>query len=203
MNSRNVIHDPAEEAALYVAGALLPAEVAAIEGRLASGSDDLAAEVASYDAVVLALTGESPPVIPDPRTKRALLDQLAPPAAVKRVRATQRSRVPRPSDTLFVRRAQSIDWRDYGIPGIQFCILHRDRSRNLQTCLVKAAAGAELPEHPHPVAEECYVLEGDFESHGTTLLAGDYMRAPAGLDHPASRTRSGCLLLVTSEIRDA
>src|SRR5262249_33730667 len=49
--------DPAEWAALYAAGALPPAEAAALEARLAAGDDDCAAELRRLDPVLAALFG--------------------------------------------------------------------------------------------------------------------------------------------------
>jgi anti-sigma factor ChrR (cupin superfamily) len=203
VNDPNPIHDPVEEAALYVAGALPPEEAAAVEARLAEGDDALAAEVASYDAVVRALCGRGDDVPPDPGTRRALLDLVSrrgaggrggPPAQPPRVT---------PPAGVFIRRGGSTDWRAYEVPGIHFCVLRRDPDRNLQTTLFRVAPGVEIPGHPHPVDEECYVLDGDFHSHGTTLFAGDYMRAPAGSRHEATYTEGGCYLLVVSEVRGA
>jgi anti-sigma factor ChrR (cupin superfamily) len=199
VNPENPIDDPVEQAALYVAGALPPAEAAAVEARLAAGDEALAAEIASYDAVVRALSDPADVVPPDPRTKLDLLEMVS-----RSMPAGGGGRThPVAPATVFIRRKESTDWREYGIPGVRFRVLHRDPARNLQTTLIRAAAGVKFPGHPHPVDEECYILDGDFHSHGTALFAGDYMRAPAGSHHGTTYTEGGCLLLVVSDVREA
>ncbi|MFO0957635.1 MAG: cupin domain-containing protein [Isosphaeraceae bacterium] len=185
--------DPAEAAALYIAGVLPPDEAAAVEARLDAGDRALAGEVASYGALLLALCDGSAEVAPPSGAKQALLDRVA--GARRLVPAS-----PSAVEPVIFRRG-GMDWRPHEVRGIEYCVLRRDPSRDLQTTLYRLAPGVEIPAHPHPVEEECYVLEGDFHTHGTTLLAGDYVKAPAGPDHEPTFTRCGCLLLVVSEVR--
>jgi quercetin dioxygenase-like cupin family protein len=139
-------------------------------------------------------------VIPDLAIKRSLLDRISSAGPEKRVAPDRSGQGPSFAEEVFIRRAQFSDWEDYGVLGIQRCVLFRDFGRNLQTSLIRIAPGVEAPPHPHPQAEECYVVEGDFVTSGTTLLAGDYMRSPAGSSHGTTRTETGCVLLVTSEV---
>jgi len=200
MSTNDPLFDPAELAALLVAGALPPDEVASIEARLAEGDAFLASEIESYAAVIRALNGNAAEVMPNPSIKQALLDRISRPDAEKRVAPNQSGRRPILPGEVFIRRAQCSDWEEVGVPGMQRCVLFRDIGWNLQTFLIRAAPGVEVPPHPHPQAEECYVVEGDFITSGTTLFAGDYMRFPAGSFHGATRTENGCVLLVTSEV---
>jgi quercetin dioxygenase-like cupin family protein len=200
MNINFPLFDPAEQAALLVAGALPPDEVASLVARIAAGDALLASEIESYDAVIRALNGNAMEVIPDLAIKQALLDRIAGPGPEKRVAPDRSGRGPSFPAEVFIRRAQFSDWEDYGVPGIQRCVLFRDFGRNLQTSLIRIAPGVEAAPHPHPQAEECYVVEGDFMTNGTTLFAGDYMRSPAGSSHGATRTENGCVLLVTSQV---
>jgi anti-sigma factor ChrR (cupin superfamily) len=200
MKTNHPRFDPAEQAALLVAGALPPDEVASLEARLVAGDAFLASEIESYDAVIRALTGNATEVMPDPSTKQSLLDRISRPAPEKRVAPDRSGRGPSFPEEVFIRRAQFSDWEEYGVPGIQRCVLFRDFGRNLQTSLIRIAPGVEVPPHPHAQAEECYVLEGDFMTSGTILFAGDYMRSPAGSSHSATRTVNGCVLLVTSGV---
>jgi quercetin dioxygenase-like cupin family protein len=200
MNIKHPLYDPAELAALLVAGALPPEEVASLQARLAAGDAFLASEIESYDAVIRALYGNVTEVMPDPSIKQSLFDRISGPGPEKRVAPDR----PGPGSSflaeVFIRRAQFSDWEEYGVPGIQRCVLFRDFGRNLQTSLIRVAPGVEFPPHRHPQAEECYVVEGDFMTSGTTLFAGDYIRSPAGSSHDATRTQNGCVLLVTSEV---
>jgi quercetin dioxygenase-like cupin family protein len=200
MNINYPQFDPAEQAALLVAGALPADEVAALEARLAAGDAFLASEIESYDAVIRALNGNATDVVPDPAIKRSLLDRVSSPGTEKRGSPDRSGREPSFAAEVFIRRAQFSDWEEYGVPGIQRCVLFRDFARNLQTSLIRIAPGVDAPPHPHPQAEECYVVEGDFMTNGTTLFAGDYMRSPAGSSHGATRTEKGCVLLLTSQV---
>jgi quercetin dioxygenase-like cupin family protein len=199
----NIVHspfDPVEQAALLVAGALPPDEIAALEARLAAGDGFLRSEIESYDTVLRELNGNATEVTPDPTIKQALLDRIGRQAPEKRVAPDRAGQEPSFPAEVFIRRAQFSDWEEYGVPGIQRCVLFRDLGRNLQTSLIRIAPGVEAPQHPHPQAEECYVVQGDFITSRTTLLAGDYIRSPAGSSHGNSRTENGCVLLVTSAV---
>ena len=71
------------------------------------------------------------------------------------------------------------------------------------TMLIRMAPGTAYPAHRHGGAEECYVLEGDLHVGDDIVMhAGDYQRAEAGSTHPVQSTRGGCLLLLTSSLRD-
>jgi len=194
------LFDPAEQAALLVAGALPPDEVASIEARLAAGDASLASEIESYDAVIRALNGNAAEVMPNPSIKQSVLDRISRPGPENRVAPNRSGQGLSFPAEVFIRRAQFSDWEEYGVPGMQRCVLFRDIGRNLQTSLLRVAPGVEVPPHPHPQAEECFVVEGDFMTSGTTLFAGDYMRFPAGSFHGATRTENGCVLLITSEV---
>ena len=200
MDVNNPLFDPAELAALLVAGALPPDEVASLEARLAAGDAFLASEIESYDAVIRALNGNATEVIPDPAIKQSLLERISGPGTEKRVAPERSGPGPSFPAEVFIRRGQFSDWEDYGVPGIQRCVLFRDFGRNLQTSLIRIAPGVEAPAHTHPQAEECYVVEGDFITSGTMLFAGDYIRYPAGSSHGATRTENGCVLLITAEV---
>jgi len=200
MNINQPLFDPAEQAALLAAGALPPDEVASLEARLDAGDAFLASEIESYDAVIRALNGNASEVMPDPSIKQSLLDRISSLGPEKRAEPDRSGRRMSFPAEVFIRRAQFSDWEEYGVPGIQRCVLFRDFGRNLQTSLIRIAPAVESPPHPHPQAEECYVVEGDFMTNGTTLFAGDYMRSPAGSSHGATRTENGCVLLVTAEV---
>jgi anti-sigma factor ChrR (cupin superfamily) len=199
MTPDNFTYDPVELAALYAAGALTSEEMASFEARLGAGDEVLAAEVSSYDEVIFSLLGNAEEVTPPPTSMNGVLERVG---RLKRHETRTKPTVSdhRGAGEIFIRRAQLGGWQEYGIPGIQLCVLFRDLERNLQTSLIRMAAGVELPGHPHSSVEECYVLEGDVSSIGTSFSAGDYMRFPAGTTHDTSRTVDGCLLLITTEI---
>ena len=65
------------------------------------------------------------------------------------------------------------------------------------TILLRLDAGASIPTHVHPGAEECFVVSGDLRDGDLDLGAGDYMRHDGGTEHTIS-TENGCLLYVTT-----
>jgi mannose-6-phosphate isomerase-like protein (cupin superfamily) len=202
MNPDNPLYkDLAELAALYVAGALPPDEATEVEVRLAEGDKALAAEIATYGTVINAFSEGTPPVEPDPKVKQALLDRIASPEVRGDARLASPELAADSTSKVFIRRDRRGDWVEFGIPGIQLCILFRDQERDVQTSLIRMAPGSELPAHFHRNFEECFVLEGEAESEGTSLSAGDYVRAPAGSPHGLTRSEKGCLLLLISELK--
>jgi anti-sigma factor ChrR (cupin superfamily) len=189
MNPRDRLNDdPADLAALYVAGALTDDERAAVEARLARGEFALANEVRSFDAVVAALA-EAPPVTPDPHLRAELLRRVAgqetPPAG------------------LFIRRADEGAWVETGDPGVTRRVLYFDRASRRVTVLFRMAAGSRYRGHAHAGVEESLVLEGDLRVGGLVLRAGDYQRAEPGSDHDEQSTEGGCLVLVTAALGEA
>jgi anti-sigma factor ChrR (cupin superfamily) len=181
MKPDDPVENADELAALYAAGALPPGEASEVESRLDAGDRVLRAEIASYEAVVLAFADGMEPVGPAPAVKRALLEKVSGSGA---------------GGNLF-RRADPGDWQESGIPGVRQRILFDDPVRKILTRLIRVDPGTTVPEHPHEADEECYVLEGDFQSHGTTFYSGDYLRCPTGSRHTVSSSERGCLLLVT------
>ncbi len=200
MESENVVYDPAEDAVLYAAGVLPPDQAAEVEARLAENDALLAEELGLYQCVLAALAEDATPITPRPGIKQALIESNAFEAVSDHMDRMGRSDEDR-SGEVFIRRAGLGGWKQTPIPGLEVCVLHRDSDRNLQTSLLRAQPGFRFPAHKHAVAEECYVLEGDFHTYGTVLTAGDYVRAPAGSSHGSCTTEKGCLLLFTSEIK--
>jgi anti-sigma factor ChrR (cupin superfamily) len=196
MTTDDTTPTPEELAALYAAGVLPLDEAADVEARLEAGDPQLAGEIASYESILVALAEESEPTVPHPQIKERLLEQVARTGTGRRKRP-RRDRFADATSGFVLRRRDLQEWVDLPIPGLQQCVLFHDSVRNIETRLIRAAPGATLPAHPHRGLEECYVLEGDFQSYGKELLPGDYMVAPPGSVHPESHTRNGCLILVT------
>jgi len=199
--------DAMELAALYAAGALSREERQAFERRLVEGHPAFRAAWKSIEPAMTLLAAGLTPVPPPARVKDAMMERIAAADSAERIdRADSAMQAPGPAFAelrdVFIQRDQDAAWRSIGLPGIRIRTLFMDRQRDLHTFLMRVEPGAELPPHPHAGAEDCYVLEGDFESFGTTFRAGDYVRAPAGSMHGASRSPSGCLVLITTAIGD-
>jgi quercetin dioxygenase-like cupin family protein len=61
-------------------------------------------------------------------------------------------------------------------------------------------SGAIVPEHPHTLEEQCLVLEGEVWVGDHLLRSGDWHVAQPGSHHGNFSTRTGCLLLIKSEV---
>lgn len=96
-------------------------------------------------------------------------------------------------------RADEGDWIDIA-PLVKMKVLHRDNINNSQTSLLKLEAGAYIPPHPHPVEEECLMLQGEITFNNHSLREGDYEFVAAGTDHGELTSESGALLMLRSEI---
>lgn len=174
----------AARAALYALGALPADQVAAFEERLAS-SPPLRAEVESLRTVAAELAHAPAPVAPHPGVRAKLL------ARVGEAALAAPTSPPLP-DLLFALRADE-SWIPL-CPGIE----RRELSRAADgaSYLLRIAAGAAIPDHPHRRVEHSYVLSGSIEVAGTLCHAGDYHRAAAGTEHVAARSADGCVMLV-------
>ncbi len=70
------------------------------------------------------------------------------------------------------------------VPGLFIKLLYRDAKTGFYTRLIKAKPGWR--EHPlahHPVYEEAYCLDGEFDYNFGTMTEGQYFFRPAGVRH--------------------
>lgn len=186
MTDLNIQLDPAEAAALYVAGALTERETVWFEARLDAGDAAFAGALAELRDVQDALVATIEPVEPAAGVRENVL---------KFAESNRQTRA-------YIQRNDSAVWKPLPFPGMSVRLLFVDRHRKTQTIMLKAPPGAVLPAHEHGEAEECYILEGELETLGTVLKAGDFFRSPAGTSHGESRSRTGCTVLITSAINE-
>jgi quercetin dioxygenase-like cupin family protein len=92
-------------------------------------------------------------------------------------------------------RSDELNWRET-MPGVRTKVLSEEKAAGMQTFLVHMDPGAEVPEHLHPVHEECLVLRGDLQIGELELSAGDAHFADPGSTHATLRTRNGVVLLI-------
>jgi putative transcriptional regulator len=190
--------DPAEQAALYLAGALPPADQAAFEAHLEAGCPACRAELRDFGPAFAALVDSVEPAAPAPRTRATLLARVA-----ADPRARQKESCPahrRDEGRPVVRRAAEASWRDTPVPGLQVRILSIDRRAGRYAALMRMAPGGRFPAHHHDGPEECLVLEGDVRDGEITLHAGDYQYSPAGSDHGELTTEGGCLVYLSAPL---
>ena len=75
-------------------------------------------------------------------------------------------------------------------------VLSEDSQTGRSMYLLRCKPGAMIPRHKHRREEHMYIIEGETWIGGSLLKAGDFQVAQASSVHPASRTTTGCLVLV-------
>jgi quercetin dioxygenase-like cupin family protein len=123
-----------------------------------------------------------------------LLDGVPPVMPPASVWTAIRSRLgePMPSSS---RRQSEGAWLDIA-PGVHLKMLHVDPVTGERSGLMRMGPGSVVPEHHHPEAEECFVLEGVVNIGGQEYSRGDYTIAYAGTRHDAIRSAGGGLLFL-------
>ncbi len=86
-------------------------------------------------------------------------------------------------------------------PGVTVRLLHADGGA--VSLFARFDAGARVPGHPHGVAEECLMLEGDLFLGDLLLPTGGFQSAPAGSQHGDLVADAPCLLFFHGAIDPA
>lgn len=206
MSHSHTIGDSAELAALYATGAMPPAEQATFEAHLNEGCRQCEAEVRTLLDVAGELGSLAPSVEPGRETREALLARVrtTPKATMKTTPLEKHLTAAlqgRQAD-LLTRRADDTAWEDTAVPGVRIRVLNVNEASNEFVALVRMAAGAAYPSHNHGGPEQCLVLDGDLRVGDEVLKAGDYQFAPEGSRHGVQTTETGCLLFITSSLKD-
>ena len=171
----------AAEAALFALGTLEPGEAAAYRAHLDAGCVVCAAEVESLLRVGSALALDAEPATPSAAVRERLLARIAAPPA----------EIP-PYHFL---TADEGRWMRLA-PGIFRKDLSPEPGGRSRSYLVRMEPGAVGTMHTHAAVEHCLVVEGDFQTGGRMLRAGDYHRAARGSTHAGNSTVGGCLVLI-------
>ncbi len=91
---------------------------------------------------------------------------------------------------LALERFEEGRWRKLA-PGVRMKKLWGER-----TLLIECEPGAVVPAHRHRTFEHSLILSGDVTSDEGDYSAGDYHGMPAGSQHGAWSTRTGCRVLI-------
>jgi quercetin dioxygenase-like cupin family protein len=175
------LEDCAVDAALYVLGSLDPEQARSFEQRLKSGCAFCCAQAEHYAAVAEHLSMSVTPVKPSAELRRRLLDRIKP-----------RDKAPQASEHMTVVRGSDAPWVKMPFPGVEIRPLIGEK-----TLMVRMQPGAVFPQHDHPHAEQCYVLEGSItDSDGVTLHAGDFVVMSSGIKHEPLHSDNGCTLFI-------
>lgn len=84
----------------------------------------------------------------------------------------------------YTTHAEHCLWKPGPYPGVEISILHKNDQTGGVTILRKFHAGATVPAHVHPEANEsAYVLSGEWEEDGVAHGPGAFFFAPKGQRH--------------------
>jgi anti-sigma factor ChrR (cupin superfamily) len=179
----------AEQASLYVLGALNQTEARAFEEHLETGCEACEAELRPLQSVVTALGMAASGIEPPASAREELLSRIA-----------EASLTPAPEPELnpfFTLRANEGEWRELST-GVQIKQLFVDDKKGTVTSLFKFAPGAHAPFHKHGGVEQCLILEGDFRFNDDIYGPGDFTCAMPGSIHDDAYSERGALLLIVA-----
>jgi quercetin dioxygenase-like cupin family protein len=168
------------------AGAQLPwpdgvsaQEVLVVEGQLLAKAEAGAPVTLERHALVLrsAFEAGSLTACGDQATTLYVRQLLQPPATLADPEHAWWSL---PRSPLQISHAQGRRWRP-SFPGVE--VLPLWGTADITSMLVRFAAGASVPDHPHAADEDCLMLEGEMFLGDILLRPGDYQLAPAGGMH--------------------
>ena len=97
--------------------------------------------------------------------------------------------------------ASAVPWEDATDrpAGFRRKILRTGSDGRPRVALIKLEAGFEMETHSHDLAENHYVLEGMYESHGKEFASGSYRYIPRHASHGPIHSHAGALILVSWE----
>ncbi|MDO6764437.1 cupin domain-containing protein [Agarivorans sp. 1_MG-2023] len=91
---------------------------------------------------------------------------------------------------------EQMDWLTSPSAGVLRKPLEREAKESGHvTSVVQYHADSYFPEHPHPMGEEIFVLEGVFSDEQGDYPTGTYIRNPPGSKH-SPFSKQGCVIFV-------
>ncbi len=130
----------------------------------------------------------------------AVADEAPPPHLWDRISAALDAETGS-SDALTIRSSGG-DWHMV-MEGVEKKTLLRDEEKGVESYLLRAAPDTIFLAHGHEKIEECLVMEGELFIGELRLSAGDFHAVPAGFDHVEAYTKTGTVVFIRGEIRDA
>ncbi len=92
--------------------------------------------------------------------------------------------------------AKDKKWQPGPYAGVELLVLHKNEETGGVTVLRKFHAGAIIPAHIHPQANEfAYVLSGEWVEEGVVYATGGFFFAPRGELHRPHEARTEVISL--------
>jgi anti-sigma factor ChrR (cupin superfamily) len=181
-------------AALYALGALSQHEARAFEARLAESAELLDEDLSAFTSVVASLGLSSLERAPSTSVREKLVTRLT-----SKPEENKKPAIPS-TPTVLNTRANEGQWDEIA-PGVLVKFLFADKERGTVTTLLRLQPGAKLERHLHDSAEQCFVLEGDFQANGQKLGKGDFHVALPGSIHELITSEKGSIALIIGQER--
>jgi len=100
------------------------------------------------------------------------------------------------TEDIKITRKENQEWINLPMKGAKWLELSANKQDGFVMSMMEIEAGCEIPEHDHHGVEMAYILEGDLETDGKLLKAGDFFRADAGSHHGVNYSPSGCRAII-------
>ena len=181
-----------EQASLYAAGAMTPAEQAAFESELRANSE-LRELVLGLQRAADAVALSAPPVAPPAGLKAKVLRRIDEAAGSPASPASLAETIL--AGHQFVPAANQTGWKALPVPGAWIKLLSLERERGYAVLLGKLDPGTRYPAHTNAGPEDFYILTGDLHIGSRRLEAGDFHHAAGGSLHEENHSVAGCTLL--------
>ena len=98
----------------------------------------------------------------------------------------------------YVSLAKDKAWQPGPYEGVELLVLHKHEMDGGVTVLRKFKAGATIPAHIHPQANEsAYILSGEWEESGVIYTAGTFFFAPRGELHGPHHAKTEVISLTS------
>ena len=96
----------------------------------------------------------------------------------------------------YITQADDKPWQPGPYDGVELKLLHKDEVTSAVTVLRKFAAGAIIPAHTHPLANEwAYVLSGEWEESEKVYTQGTLFHAHKGERHGPHKAKTEVISL--------
>ena len=182
-----------ELASLYALGSLEADESRQFEEHLIDGCTACLVDIdrLRFTLDQLALTPE--PVTPPASLRARILDS---------VRQSISDEIQPKASASTLHFEDEGPWKPYSVPGIEYRMLHLDRTSREVVMLVRAESGSRYPMHQHTSTEDMFMLRGELVLDGSTYGPGDFIRSSTGSQHGVGDTPGGCMFLMRGSIDD-
>ena len=150
----------------------------------------------AFEASLLALAADIPPVEPPAYIKESLLSRLATAPRRNPTLEHNRKAASQLPEVHFSFQEEAV-FQFAHLSGVTARMLHLDPTTKRFSAIVKLEPGSRIPPHRHDGLEECLVIDGELIVGSVRMRAGDYQWAETGSEHVEQWTEVGATILLS------